>query len=58
MSAPRRLKAIRAALKAGAHQHSPECLALTARRPKGGPLELTPGCPWCDQVRASLEEQP
>lgn len=58
MSAPRRLRAIRAALRAGAERHSPECLAATERRPKGGPVELTPGCPWCEQVRAELTEPP
>lgn len=46
-----RLAAIRAALADNPKQHTPECAASRAAR---GPVPLTPGCPWCEQIRSHL----
>lgn len=50
-TARQRLAAVRAALKAGPRQHSDECVTARAAAPTRSPVPLTPGCPWCEQVR-------
>lgn len=55
MGSRQRLAAVRAALRAGAKQHTPECAAKTTIR---GAAPLTPGCPYCEQIRANLDENP
>lgn len=59
MTAPtesrRQLHALLAALRDGNPGHSEDC---TTASPLGGPPVLTRGCPWCDRVRAHLEQEP
>lgn len=52
-----RLAAVQAALRNGPREHSDDCNRARAAAGRGA-VPLTPGCPWCEQVRAELPETP